>query len=197
MIQIDDQRCHLLVIAGGEACQQVARLHEELEREQALVRRLLEQERDARRQPARIDRPPSTPPSVASAAALARITITSPAARATGVRDLPPRQADLRRTAAGHGLPARHVAAHDRELEARHPPLEDAAVDVHRQLLTPPGAAGVALAAPSRPIDLPRHRHGPLLRLVLPVEGQRGIDVLALFVDAHDVVVHSPPPPSC
>src|SRR5207245_5541640 len=140
--------------------------------------------------------PPSTPPSVASAAARPSPSPPRPRARpASG--DLPPRQADLRRTAAGHGLPARHVAAHDRELEARHPPLEDAAVDVHRQLLTPPGAAGVALAAPSRPIDLPRHRHGPLLRLVLPVEGQRGIDVLALFVDAHDVVVHSPPPPSC
>src|SRR5204862_464366 len=52
--------------------------------------------------------------------------------------DLPPRQAELRRTAAGHGLPAGHVAAHDRELEARHPPLEDAAIDVRRQLLAPP-----------------------------------------------------------
>jgi len=55
---------------------------------------------------------------------------------------------------------------------------------------------GVAFAAPSRPIGLARHRRGPLLRLVLPVERQRGIDVLALVVDPYDVVVHPPLPPA-
>src|SRR5204863_5873670 len=123
--------------------------------------------------------------------------ITSPAARATGVSG----PSTTASRAATHSSRARAPGRARRSARSRArgaaPSARGRGGDVHRQLLTPPGAAGVALAAPSRPIDLPRHRHGPLLRLVLPVEGQRGIDVLALLVDAHDVIVHPPPPPSC
>src|SRR5262249_50829611 len=92
-------------------------------------------------------------------------------------------------------LPRDPVAAHDRELKPLLP-LERPAVEIDRDLLPAPHPSRVALAAPARAVDLPRDHLGLSLGLGLRLERRCGVEMLALIVDQHDVVMHLPPPHS-